>query len=369
MEEKMSTFNLVAYLSEGVREIVQGILKTTLKNPQASLFMMKFAKISQNAEKLRQKAELCGEHIPPFLIASITEDCNLHCSGCYARANQQCHDKANEKKKLSVDQWQNIFNQAADLGISFVLLAGGEPFVRKDILTVAAKEKRILFPVFTNGTMIDQQYLDFLAVNPNLVPLISMEGNMVTTDQRRGSGVYRKIEEAMKSLKNRGNIFGVSVTVTSKNLEEVFSDAFINEIKERGCKAVIYVEYVPVDGSSKNLAFDDDSRTIFERKLNKIREHEKEMIFIAFPGDEKESGGCLAAGRGFFHINPYGEAEPCPFSPYSDTTLMNTSLKEALRSPLFLKLQNAGNLLVEHTGGCVLFEQEAEVKALLERTV
>ncbi|MDK2943236.1 MAG: hypothetical protein PWP56_2749 [Acetobacterium sp.] len=365
----MSIFNLEAYLSQGVREIVQGILKTTLKNPQASLFMMKFAKLSQDAEKLRQKAELQGEHIPPFLIASITDACNLHCVGCYARANHSCCDEKSEKKKLSVDQWQDIFNQAADLGINFVLLAGGEPFVRKDILAAAAEEKRILFPVFTNGTMIDQEYLDFLAARPNLVPLISMEGNMATTDQRRGNGVYHKIKEAMKLLKKRGNVFGVSVTVTRDNLEEVFTDLFINELKDRGCKAVIYVEYVPVDGSSSNQAFDEKSREIFEIKLNKIREQQKEMIFIAFPGDEKESGGCLAAGRGFFHINPYGEVEPCPFSPYSDTGLMNTSLKEALNSPLFLKLQNGGNLLVEHTGGCVLFEQEAEVKALLEESV
>jgi MoaA/NifB/PqqE/SkfB family radical SAM enzyme len=217
--------------------------------------------------------------------------------------------------------------------------------------------------------MIDQEYLDFLAARPNLVPLISMEGNMATTDQRRGNGVYHKIKEAMKLLKKRGNVFGVSVTVTRDNLEEVFTDLFINELKDRGCKAVIYVEYVPVDGSSSNQAFDEKSREIFEIKLNKIREQQKEMIFIAFPGDEKESGGCLAAGRGFFHINPYGEVEPCPFSPYSDTGLMNTSLKEALNSPLFLKLQNGGNLLVEHTGGCVLFEQEAEVKALLEESV
>ena len=89
------------------------------------------------------------------------------------------------------------------------------------------------------------------------------------------------------------------------------------------------------------------------------------MVFISFPGDEKSSGGCLAAGRGFFHINAFGGAEPCPFSPYSDTSLKNISLKDALNSPLFLKLRENGNLEKEHIGGCVLFEQEQEVKKLL----
>jgi MoaA/NifB/PqqE/SkfB family radical SAM enzyme len=88
------------------------------------------------------------------------------------------------------------------------------------------------------------------------------------------------------------------------------------------------------------------------------------MLFISFPGDEKSSGGCLAAGRGFFHINPYGKTEPCPFSPYSDTDLREKTILEALKSPLFQKLNDQNILMQEHIGGCVLFEQEEEVKKL-----
>lgn len=39
-------------------------------------------------------------------------------------------------------------------------------------------------------------------------------------------------------------------------------------------------------------------------------------LFIAFPGDEDQYDGCLAAGRGFLHINPSGKVEPCPFAPF-----------------------------------------------------
>ena len=88
-------------------------------------------------------------------------------------------------------------------------------------------------------------------------------------------------------------------------------------------------------------------------------------MLIAFPGDEKRSGGCLAAGRGFFHINPRGGVEPCPFSPYSDTNLKDVSLREAMDSPLFAGL-GQGILDSEHRGGCVLFEHEEEVRKLME---
>ena len=90
------------------------------------------------------------------------------------------------------------------------------------------------------------------------------------------------------------------------------------------------------------------------------------MVFISFPGDEKTSGGCLAAGRGFFHINSHGGAEPCPFSPYSDMNVRDTSVREALNSKLFQKLLRENVLMEEHEGGCVLFERREQVEALLQ---
>jgi MoaA/NifB/PqqE/SkfB family radical SAM enzyme len=92
------------------------------------------------------------------------------------------------------------------------------------------------------------------------------------------------------------------------------------------------------------------------------------MVLIAFPGDEKSSGGCVAAGRGFFHINSHGGAEPCPFSPYSDINVKNTSLREAMHSPLFTALRDGSILMDNHTGGCVLFEKRDMVEALIAHT-
>jgi len=102
-----------------------------------------------------------------------------------------------------------------------------------------------------------------------------------------------------------------------------------------------------------------------ERERKKLRNLYQDAIFISFPGDEKYLGGCLAAGREFFHINVDGSAEPCPFSPYSDTNLKDCTLRESLKSPLFIKLNETEMLLGEHSGGCLLFEKENEVKRLM----
>ena len=128
------------------------------------------------------------------------------------------------------------------------------------------------------------------------------------------------------------------------------------------------MEFVPVTEDSAELAPGEEEREYLRREIDRLRSERPEMVYISFPGDEKTSGGCVAAGRGFFHINSHGGAEPCPFSPYSDVNVKNTSLREALRSPLFTALRDGGVLDGDHAGGCVLYEKRAEVEALLGRS-
>ena len=365
MEEK--EFNLGEYLTSGVEKIVKGAVRATLSDPRESAFMARFALSSREASRRRAKAEEDGENIPPFLIASITSSCNLHCAGCYSRHNHACTD-AIPINQLTGEDWENIFVEAKELGISFILLAGGEPLMRRDVLEAAGNYPEIIFPIFTNGTLLNDEYLKLFDKKRNLLPVLSIEGRQEKTDERRGGGVYASVKTAMECIQKNHLIFGASVTVTTANLQEVTGKAFLDEIKDSGCKVVIYVEFVPVTEESKDLAPGDAERECLQERLDGIREEYSDMVFISFPGDEKSSGGCLAAGRGFFHINSHGGAEPCPFSPYSDINVKNTSLRQALRSPLFTALREQNVLLEDHSGGCVLFERKDTVEALLARS-
>lgn len=358
-------FNLEKYLTGGVENIIKGAVKATLTNPQESIFMIKYAKSSRAASRKRAMAEEKGEHIPPFLIASITSQCNLHCAGCYARSNQACVD-SEPACQLTAQEWKRIFLESHELGIGFILLAGGEPMIRKDIITVAGGIPEILFPIFTNGTMINEFYIDLFCKHRNLIPVVSIEGHEEMTDERRGEGVFQKLIDAMERMQKNKLLFGASVTVTTENLKEVTSQEFLHNLQEKGCKVVFYVEFVPVTEEAAELAPGDKEREYMKDRLAQIREEYEAMVFISFPGDEKTSGGCLAAGRGFFHINSHGGAEPCPFSPYSDINVRDTSVKEALDSRLFKSLQQENVLMEEHAGGCVLFERRQQVEALLQ---
>lgn len=362
----IENFDLQDYLTEGVERIVSESVRATLKNPKESAFMLRFAAASRTASKKRRKAEDKGEHIPPFLIASITSKCNLHCAGCYSRCNHATVD-AEPVKQLTADEWKKIFDEADKIGISFILLAGGEPMLRRDIIEAAGSKQNILFPIFTNGTFIDEPYFKLFDKCRNLVPVMSIEGSREITDTRRGAGIYDKIVSNMAEFRKRGLIFGASVTVTTQNYKEVTSQDFLSSLSEHGCKVVIFVEYVPVTDESKDLAPDDEQREYLLNTIQELRKEHDEMVYISFPGDEKSSGGCVAAGRGFFHINSHGGAEPCPFSPYSDINVKNTSLRDAINSPLFTVLRSGDILFEDHKGGCVLYEKKQQVEALLSR--
>ena len=357
-------FDLQQYITTGVERFVSSALKATLKNPRESAFLARFAVSAKKAAAYRKKREEQGLHIPAFLIASITGSCNLHCEGCYSRDTHATTDEE-QKGELTDKEWGDIFTEAKNLGISFIVLAGGEPLLREGVIKAAAATGGVMFPVFTNGVFLNEAYRDIFNKNRNLLPVLSIEGDRTTTDARRGKGIYDMVAGNMEKLKSKGIIFGASVTVTKENIQEVLTDDFVCDLLDKGARFIFYVEYVPIGGRREEIAPDDSDRDLLKTRVNELRETCKDMVFVNIPGDEKTSGGCLAAGRGFFHINTRGDAESCPMSPFSDVNVKDASLEEALKSPLFAKLRDKGLLEGDHKGGCALAGKEEQVKDML----
>ncbi len=356
-------FDLDRYLTESVESIVKDALAASLKNPKETAFLLSFALAGKRAAAAREKHAAAGKHIPSFLIASITNRCNLHCAGCYARANSICDD-ADTTALLTDEDWARIFAEAAQIGVSFCLLAGGEPMLRRGVLESAAKRREILFPVFTNGTLLSDSMLELIDQNRNLVPIVSIEGDEQQTDARRGAGTYAKLAANMDRMREKGILFGASVTLTTENFGTVTGDTFLTQLRAFGAKVAFFVDYVPADPGTESLAPGDTERELLASRLDELRQTQDGMIYVSFPGDEQFSDGCLAAGRGFFHINPTGGAEPCPFSPVSDTNLKTTTLLAALDSPLFSRLRASELLSGHHNGACALFGKDEAVAAM-----
>jgi MoaA/NifB/PqqE/SkfB family radical SAM enzyme len=346
-----------------INELIKGIfsdaLGVSLKDPAMAAFFVKATLAQKKAAKVRQLNEEQGLHVPPVMILSVTNRCNLRCAGCYSRIVPR-----EQKPELDEAGLRSALRQASELGISIVLLVGGEPLTRPELFNVTKDFPGMVFTLFTNGTLIDDAVLLQFKGQKHVIPILSIEGNERVTDLRRGKGIYDRLMKDMARLNESGIFFGSSLTVTRSNYDIVTGEPFIRRMREYGCKAFIFVEYTPVKKDTEEWVVTDEQR---EEILAKIATYRSSQpgVYIGFPGDEKAFGGCLSSGRGFIHVSASGDIEPCPFAPYSDSSILDMPLKEALNSKLFKKLQENRDQIMESNGGCALWKKPEWVKSLL----
>ena len=313
----------------------------------------------RKAVAMRMQHEQDGLLVPPVMITSITLRCNLTCAGCYMHGRGEVSNV-----EMSPGILASVVNQAAKLGVSVIVIAGGEPLVRyEEIFKLAGAHPAILFPVFTNGLLIDEAMAEAIAGCRNMVPVISFEGFREDTDLRRGSGVYDRLLSTCARLKNRNIFFGCSVTAMRENFDRVTGESFIREMLANGARVFTYVEYVPMAPGTENLVLTHEQKKTLQAVLADFN-RKFPALFIGFPGNEETYGGCLAAGRGFVHVSPSGDLEPCPAAPVSDANLGSVPLDIALRSRLLSRLRDAPALLTESEGGCALRAKRAWVQEL-----
>jgi len=302
----------------------------------------------KKAAKIRRKAMIRGRDIPVMMFISITSRCNLTCSGCYMKERP-----APAGPELTLDELNSVISQAEHLGISVIAFVGGEPLLRsQDIIALAGSFPRILFTLNTNGTLIDDEMAAALAACGNLVPFISLEGFKGETDNRRGAGSYDRILAACSLMNDRILFFGCAVTVSRNNFSEVLDESFIRMMIGAGTRAFIYIQYVPAEPGTEDLVPTREQRDQLNRKIS-LFNRDYPAFFIGIPGDMEVFGGCLAAGRGFIHVNPSGDLEPCPLVPVSDANLRTRSLEDALQSP-FLTAVRRNHRALHANGRCVL---------------
>jgi MoaA/NifB/PqqE/SkfB family radical SAM enzyme len=328
-------------------------------DPRFALRALRLLNRQRRAAAVRKRHKAGGIHVPPFSIFSITSRCNLHCAGCYANLLH-----VHERLELSHARIKRLLDEACALGVSIMLLAGGEPMLREGLLDLTAAAPQILFLLFTNATLLDEAAIRKLKTQPHVVPILSLEGDEALTDARRGVGCHARTLDAMRRLKAQGVYFGTSTTLTSENYALTTSRQHLDDLLGRGCRVFYYINYVPVEPRTEHLQLPAEQVQDFERLLSEYRKT-LPCLFIAFPHDEVALGGCLAAGRGFVHINAYGDLEPCPFSPYSDRNLAESSLLEALQSPLLRSIRDSGVKLDETDGRCALWVRREWVQSLL----
>ena len=275
--------------------------------------------------------EKYGCNIPWAILMDPTAACNLHCTGCWAA-------EYGKTTFLTYETLDRIIREGTELGTYTYIFSGGEPTMRKkDLIRLAEAHPDCAFLAFTNGTLVDDEFADELKRVGNFGLAFSIEGNEEDTDFRRGEGTYAAVIRAMDILRERGVIFGFSACYTSRNLNSIGTDAFVDLMIEKGCLFGWYFTYIPVGKDAvTDLMATTEQRAYMYYKIREWRET-KPAFLLDFWNDGEYVYGCIAGGRHYLHINANGDVEPCAFIHYSNVNINNCSLLEALQSPLFME--------------------------------
>ncbi len=249
------------------------------------------------------------------------------------------------------------------------IYTGGEPLVRKDdLIRICEKHNDCVFLSFTNGTLIDEAFADQMLEVGNFVPAISIEGFEEATDGRRGHGTYQKVIHAMEILKNKRLAFGLSCCYTSKNIDSIASDEFMDHMVDWGAKFVWYFHYMPVgNDAAPELLPTPEQREYMFHQIRHIRET-KPIFAMDFQNDGEYVGGCIAGGRRYFHINANGDMDPCVFIHYSDSNIREKTLLEGLQSPIFMAYHDGQPFNHNHLRPCPMLENPDLLRKIVKET-
>ena len=338
--------------------------KRLLKNPKMlSNFMRIWVGSSMLVGKTvrEQLSKELGVSVPTLIVIDPTAACNLRCEGCWA-------GEYNKAESLEPELFDRILREAKELGIYWIVLSGGEPFAYPHLLDIVEKHQDMAFMSYTNGTLIDEEKTDRLAQLANFSPAISLEGWEEQTDARRGKGTFKKVMKTMDLLRERGVAFGASVTATRNNVEELFSEKFIDFLVEKGAVYMWSFHYIPVGRSpNPDLMLRPEQRAWLAREVPRLRK-EKPILIADFWNDGEATQGCIAGGRIYFHISAAGDVEPCAFAHFAVGNIREQSLKEAIQNPLFKAYQKRQPFNTNHLAPCPIIDNPEILREIVEES-
>ncbi len=336
-------------------DIDNDVLKTTFKD-----FIVNASIIGGRKQAENRTKQSCN--VPWAILLDPTSACNLKCIGCWAA-------EYGNRLNMSYDTLDSIIRQGKELGTYFYLYSGGEPLVRKnDIICLCEAHPDCQFACFTNGTLIDEHFADEMLRVKNFFPSISVEGFEHDTDFRRGKGTFKAVERAMAILKAKRLPFGISCCYTSKNVELIGSEEYFDQMIAWGAKLCWFFTYMPVGKEAvPELMATAEQRAFMYRQIRKFR-GTKPLFTLDFWNDGEFVEGCIAGGRRYLHINANGDIEPCAFIHYSDSSIYEKTLLEALQSPLFMAYKEGQPFNHNHLRPCPLLDNPGALSKMIARS-
>lgn len=221
----------------------------------------------------------------PIVIFRITNMCNLNCTYCYDKENHS--NKLIENKKI-INNMENIISYFDKLFTNkdakkVIIFHGGEPLMINintySILLekITNKFKNVRFEMQTNGTLLNQEYID-LFKKYNISLGISLDGYNEASNAQRiyssGKNSFEKVFSKIKLLNDNKYNYGIIFTLTKSIIGHE------KELYEFIAKNNLKCNIRPAFGNNKNIIMTAEEYYIFFRNLFEIWLQETESVKI-----------------------------------------------------------------------------------------
>ncbi len=279
--------------------------------------------------------------LPTQIQFEITDKCNLKCPHCFNY--DTCSYGMNKSKDLTLYEMDNIARIIVENKIFSVVLTGGEPLTKPDLLFRLLSyfiHNDVIPSINTNLLLLDQSIIDKLLKLLSgglLVSCPSSDPKMYK--KMTGGGDYSVFKKKLKLLVDSGLGFSVNMVVNKNNINQIKTTAIA--LKEIGIKSFGATPMGLVEGNSqyKNV-LDKSDITLLVNDLLWIK-HELSLnvdIFTSLPkcsipeGIYGEQLGFLnrscQAGKSSITVSNIGDIRPCSHSSEVVGNLFAEPLKD-----------------------------------------
>ncbi|MBI2172004.1 MAG: radical SAM protein [Chloroflexi bacterium] len=284
---------------------------------------------------------------PEIVSWNVTQRCNLQCSHCYLVAG------GSAPAELSFEEGCQLVDQLAASGTRMLILSGGEPLMRRDIvkLAVHASSTGMLVVLGTNGMLLTHTLVRELKDAGVAGAGISLDSvHPERHDSFRGvPGAWKGAVRGIQECVAQGLPVLLQMTALPWNYQEIPD---MVEFAHREGASAFNLYFLVCTGRGETLT--DITPQRYEDALSTLVEaqgHYPQMMVrarcapqIGRVGSQQGSAlvgsaGCLAA-RQYCRITPEGDVTPCPYLPLVGGNVRNGPFAEIWQNaPLFRRLR------------------------------
>lgn len=287
------------------------------------------------------KAKTWEKGIPLLGSLELTPRCTLDCKMCYVRLEPSQMDQG----ELIVRQWIGLIDEACDAGMMFATLTGGECLLYPGFKEIYRhlQSRGVLVTVLTNGTLIDEDIVQWFVENPPQRIQISVYGSSPKGYEAvTGNGnAFHRVDKAIDLLKSAGLPLNLAITASRQLFPDFEATLRYCTAKDVGPCRVNSCPFHARRETQRN--FDGYAPTLDEQveiyKIQKklhnetVQKNECEEVIANIKKDRTPQlpprGIPCSAGRNSFSINWRGEMLPCNVFDFAKQAPLKTGFMRA----------------------------------------